>query len=387
MTTPPPAGQPPSTGNQREDAAQQAGTEAAVTIAAAEAAILAVMAATLGSVAAGALGAAAARRRVRTAISGALGGASKRLRAVFARAARAAGGGQLPDAPDQIAAAVLNAAQDAGAAFDAAMTAALGDKGGPFRPDQDAYREAAIRAMGMKLSRLARAQKVMDLLAGRGITGFTDKAGRRWELGSYAEMAVRTATSRLHLSNQLARMAAAGLDLVIVDNPAMEAACPLCRPWEGRVLSLTGQTAAGTLSAITDAHGVHRTSRVAGTLARAVAAGLLHPNCRHSLVPWADGHGAVATVGGKPRGYVVDGKPVNRSLPIGTPQQYEHSQDQRAHERAVRRAHARTLAAMTPQAKTKARARLAVLRDASRAHARQTGQLHLPHREKAGAAR
>jgi hypothetical protein len=433
VTTPP---EPPPSGAQREDQAAAAGAEAAAAIAEATATIIAVMAATIAAVAAGTMSVAAARRKVRGAVSGALGGASRKLRGIFARAAaQASAGGEeagrpkkggrpaegprkesghgkakvpglppVPDAPKAIAEAILTAQQDAGQAFEAAMYAALGGKGGPLRPAPGPYRDVVERAMRrltgigedvkdltgaerakQSLSRLQAAQVVMNELASRGLTGFTDAAGRRWELGAYAEMSTRAAASRMHLSSQLSMMAQAGNRLVIVDNPSMEAPCPRCRPFEGTVVALYGS---GSGSAtITDAGGTKRTEKINGTLAEAVAAGLMHPNCRHSLIPWTDGAGAVATAGGKERGYVEGGKAISRSLPIGTPADYVNEQRLRAHERAVRRDHARLSAAITPQARARARLHLAASRQALEGHVKRTGVTRLKGRERPGKAR
>lgn len=450
MTTPPPAPEQPqpATGDQREDQAAISGAEAAAILAAAEVTIIGAVAASVAAVVAGSLTVSAARRRVRAVISAALGKASGQLRQVYARAAvNATAGGheagrspgvprgtgepgqpgqraphreaawrghgtagrrtlrapELPDAPKQIEQEILNAQHDAGQAFDAAMHAALGGKGGPL-PPSNPYRDAVDKAMrrltgigqdvkdltgaeraAQSLSRLQAAQVVMDDLASRGITGFVDSAGRRWSLDAYAEMATRTAASRLHLSTQLAMMAQAGNDLVIVDNPAKSAPCPLCRPFEGKVLSLSGRNTGE--ATITDASGVRRTEEIKASLAEAVAAGLLHPQCRHSLIPWTDGAGAVATAGGQERGYVVNGRPVSEPLPVGTPQQYKDEQKLRAHERNVRAASMRVSAAVTPQARARARAHLAHARAGLEAHVKATGVTRLRGREKAGRAR
>lgn len=309
----------------------------------------------------------------------------------------------LPGAPDQVAKAVLSAQRDAGQAFDAAMYAALGGKGSPL-PPSNPYRAAVEKAMRrltgigedvkdltgaerakQSLSRLQASQVVLDDLASQGLTGFTDSRGRRWSLDAYAEMATRTAASRLHLSTQLSLMAQAGNDLVIVDNPSKAAPCPLCRPYEGKVLSLSGATTGA--STITDASGVQRTEDIMTSLADAVAHGLLHPNCRHSLIPWTEGAGAVATAGGKERGYVDHGQPISEPLPIGTPQQYTDEQKLRAHERNVRAASMRLSAAVTPQARVQGKARLAHARAGLEAHVKATGALRQPRREKAGVAR
>jgi Phage minor capsid protein 2 len=414
MTTPAPQPPPPSSGPDREEQAQQAGAAVGAALQAAEAAILASVAAAITAVLAGSLTVQMAKRKIRAAITAALGAAMHKVNPVISALP--------PSAQAPIRQAVLNAqasaAQSAAKALDAAagkpppggpggagstpggsggpgqpgsgkntselyqeqMDEAKGSKGGPYRDVADAHQAAVRAAMAEKMSRLKQAQRVMDDLASQGITGFTDKAGRNWSLSAYAEMATRTAQSRLILQNQLKLMGPAGVDLVIVDNPAMEAPCPRCRPYEGRVLALTGP-GTGT-STITDASGVQRTEQVAGTLADAVAAGLLHPNCRHSLLPWHSGSGLVPTAGGAQRGYVVAGQSAPRSLPIGSPQDYDNEQRLRGHERAVRASQMRVSAALSPQAKRKARAHLAGARTALEAHVAATGATRLPGREK-----
>jgi len=98
----------------------------------------------------------------------------------------------------------------------------------------------------------------------KGITGFTDKAGRNWSLSAYTEMAVRTASLRAFNASHLARMTAVGIKYVTVTDDGHP--CPLCLPWQNRVLAISPD-GLGT-----------------PTIADAVAAGLHHPNCRHTWV-------------------------------------------------------------------------------------------------------
>jgi hypothetical protein len=107
-------------------------------------------------------------------------------------------------------------------------------------------------------------------LAQNGVAGFTDKSGRRWEMASYAEMAVRTTASNAMLQGHTDRLAELGVELVQVSDAPEE--CSICRPYEGQVLSLTG----GGGEKLSDG------TRVMGSLSEARAAGLYHPNCRHS---------------------------------------------------------------------------------------------------------
>jgi hypothetical protein len=236
------------------------------------------------------------------------------------------------------------------------------------------------------LSRLQVAQKALNLFAERGITAYTDAAGRQWGLAAYVEMATRTAASRMHLMLQLAAMGPPGMDLVIVDGPSAMMSCPLCAPWEGQVLSLGG-TETGTAVSVRSAAGLRVDAVVKGTVAEAVAAGLNHPNCRHSLVPFTDG-AAVLPVAGGQRGFVNNGRAWQRGVrPDPESPAYKAEQDQRALERLVRKWDARLQVAVTPLAQAKAQARYA---NAVKELAEHVKAYHLPRRpgrERAGAAR
>ena len=145
---------------------------------------------------------------------------------------------------------------------------------GILRSSLDGYRavisEASLPGIvtGTETRREA-AQRALDRFARQGITGFTDRAGRRWRLESYVEMATRTGSGHAMLEGRLQTYQAAGRDLVIVSDAPEE--CPVCRPFEGQVLSISG------------ADKDHQ------SLASARAAGLFHPGCRHDLRPYIPG--------------------------------------------------------------------------------------------------
>jgi hypothetical protein len=68
-----------------------------------------------------------------------------------------------------------------------------------YRQSPDLYQQAVADAIAdtrggmpqnsLSLSRIQAAQKALDTLTERGITGFTDRAGRDWDLLAYVEMA------------------------------------------------------------------------------------------------------------------------------------------------------------------------------------------------------
>lgn len=111
---------------------------------------------------------------------------------------------------------------------------------------------------------------ILERLGKVGITGFRDVSGRNWNMASYAEMAARTSTAQAMLQGHTDRIQELGVDTVIVSDAPEE--CRICRPYEGKVLSLSGRTT-GRLS---DGR------MVEGSLADAKRAGLYHPHCRHS---------------------------------------------------------------------------------------------------------
>lgn len=123
------------------------------------------------------------------------------------------------------------------------------------------------------MRRLLQDQQVQRLIATDGVTGFIDRAGRRWTLRSYSDMAVRTVTREAVVQGQLARMAAHGINLARISKHGTT--CDICRPWEGRLVSLDGTTSSYEGEAV-------------ATLGALPNGGPpFHPNCEHSLAPVA----------------------------------------------------------------------------------------------------
>lgn len=101
------------------------------------------------------------------------------------------------------------------------------------------------------------------ILKEQGLSALKDKAGRSWDLDAYAEMLFRTKVVEARNRGMVNRMAENGYDLVQVS--AHSGTCDICASWQGKVLSITGQTEGYD------------------TVAEAEADGLFHPNCRHAL--------------------------------------------------------------------------------------------------------
>lgn len=248
------------------------------------------------------------------------------------------------------------------------------------RAVMDAYQRIIARASGSALlgsmTRRQASQRALDQFANQGITGFVDKAGRSWDLASYAEMAVRSVTARAAIEGHVDALTEIGIGLVIVSNSPLE--CPLCRPWEGETLLINGTPGPQTIR--TD-HAIQPTGirnafraplqvtvHVAGTLTEARAAGLFHPNCRHTLSIYLPG---------------VTKRPTSPPTP-GTA--YEDTQRQREIERHIRRWKRRQAAAMDEQSRRAAGVKIRAWQKAQREHVAAHDALkRKPHREQLGA--
>ena len=224
---------PPSTAAERRDHARAAGTEAAQILTGAERAIFAAMASAAARVATGSLAAQMATRKVRVSTAAELGAASSRLRAVYGRAAKQATGeaGPLPDAPSQVAAAILHAQHDAGVAFGAVL-AAMGAEGSRMPPPSSPYRRIVNRAQRGTGAGLPAARLALAAISERGLTGYVSPKGRRWPLAAYAERAVRTSVARLAKAPFTSEIAARREALLARHTAAIGAA------WNGAVRDL-----------------------------------------------------------------------------------------------------------------------------------------------------
>lgn len=189
-----------------------------------------------------------------------------------------------------------------------------------LRSTEDIYRQVVAETLATAAaggqSRQQAAAAALDRFAKAGIGGFTDAAGRTWSLETYAEMATRSALGRAHLAGTLDQYEADGREYVIVSNSPEE--CPVCRDFEGTILSLGADVPPPDLGAF----------RYGGSLASAISRGLFHPNCTHRINPFVPGLS----------------RPMSDTA---NPEGYELRQRQRAHERGVRESK-RRVAALRP---------------------------------------
>lgn len=155
----------------------------------------------------------------------------------------------------------------------------------------------------------------LDQFAQKGISSFVDKAGRAWEMSTYAEMATLTAIERATVQGYIDTMQAYGFDLAVISGHI--GACPLCAAWEGVVISVSGK------------------DRSHPSLSDAEGAGVFHPRCLHHLSIYYEG------VSKGTRDHPREIMPPS----VG----YSTRQLQRALERKIRRWKRRMAVSTTPQ--------------------------------------
>jgi hypothetical protein len=155
-------------------------------------------------------------------------------------------------------------------------------------------------------------QSVLNDFASKGITGFKDSAGRYWSAQAYADMAVRTAAGNAATQGHIDKLQANGKDLGIISSHGN--CCSLCAPWEGKVVSFSGE------------------STQYPSFASAVESGFKHPNCRHTV------------------GLYIEGVTRAHDVPYD-PDAYEARQIQRHNEVQIRKWKRERAVAITPSAK------------------------------------
>lgn len=208
----------------------------------------------------------------------------------------------------------------------------------------DVYRKtilrtaAAMQAGGQTLQQAADAA-TRDFLE-QGIACIRYRNGRRVNISTYAEMALRTAGTRAMLMGEAAQRERLGLDTVLVSQYG--ACSKTCLPWQGLVYiddvfqPYHGpRTPGGT-------YGISRNGRQYPLLSVAMQGGLFHPNCRHTLSTWVEG------VSTRPR-------PMDKAK-VEAAAQLEAKQ--RALERSVRKAKRQAAGLCDPAAAKSARARV-----------------------------
>ncbi|MBQ3460309.1 MAG: hypothetical protein IJH14_06530 [Solobacterium sp.] len=151
-----------------------------------------------------------------------------------------------------------------------------------LRMTNDQYRKVIFNAQTYFNSGAGTLDKAIDMATDeflkRGINCIEYKDGRRVNIATYAEMALRTANKRAGLMADGDKRAAMGIHLVKISSYG--ACSPTCMPWQGRIY-------------VDDVYsgGTKEEAKKLGypLLSKAMEGGLFHPNCRHTASTYYPG--------------------------------------------------------------------------------------------------
>lgn len=149
------------------------------------------------------------------------------------------------------------------------------------RLENDVFRTAGLSGVAEMQAKgtgaYQTAQRMIRELRRQGVTCFVDKAGRRWSLYNYCNMAARTTSHQAEVLAVLTRDPEWDLYQVT----AHAGSCGLCAPYEGRVYSRSGTDP--DFPPLASAFGkIDPDGRndLTNTYLN------IHPNCLHQLIPW-----------------------------------------------------------------------------------------------------
>lgn len=153
-----------------------------------------------------------------------------------------------------------------------------------LRQMDDVYRKTLFKANMYVANGASTVNQAVDMATkdflSQGIRCIEYKNGRRVDIASYSEMAIRTANQRVTLMADGAVRDKHGIHTVLA--PAHGNTCPLCLAWQGKVL-------------IDDVYSSGKASE--GNyplLSIAMKEGFLHPNCRHHPTTFIPGVNSVS---------------------------------------------------------------------------------------------
>jgi hypothetical protein len=192
-----------------------------------------------------------------------------------------------------------------------------------LRQMDDVYRQTIFKAQVFHNSGAASLGKAIDMATqdflDKGIDCITYSNGRKVNVASYAEMALRTAAQRAVFAGEGARRDEIGVRTVVVS--AHNNCSPLCLPWQGKVY-------------IDDVYsGGKASDGKYPLLSTAMKAGLFHPNCRHNMATFFPGRSKLP-------------EPVDDEMALGN---YDAEQKQRYMERQIRKYKRREAGSVDPE--------------------------------------
>lgn len=152
-------------------------------------------------------------------------------------------------------------------------------QGAIWRRMDDIYRQTIYKAEMFMAAGAKTLDQAIDLATREFLAGGIDcieySNERRVNVASYAEMALRTASQRAAFLAEGKNRDEWGIHTIFVSAHANT--CPKCEPWQGKIL-VDDVFSSGTAAEAAEL-GVP-------LLSTAMKAGLLHPNCRHTLATY-----------------------------------------------------------------------------------------------------
>lgn len=222
----------------------------------------------------------------------------------------------------------------------------------------DVYRQVIFKAQVYLDSGTMTLKQAVDMATkdflDRGINCIEYSDGRRVNIASYAEMALRTASQRATFMADGEKRDRWGIHTIFVSAHAN--ACDLCIPWQGKIL-------------IDDVYSSGSRPKDGNypLLSEAIEDGLLHPNCRHTLATYFPGITQLPTV--------PDEKTARKN--------YEAEQKQRYMERQVRKWKRRKVGSLDEENRAAAQKKVREWQGKIREHLKENPQLRRDyHREK-----
>lgn len=153
-----------------------------------------------------------------------------------------------------------------------------------LRKMDDVYRQTIFKTHVYLQSGATTVYKAIDMATkdflNKGIDSITYSNGAKVNIASYAEMCLRTANHRATLLGEGKKRDEWGIHLVVVSAHANT--CELCAPWQGKVLI-------DDVFSHPSSQYIEEYSKKYPLLSEAIKAGLLHPNCRHTLATYFEG--------------------------------------------------------------------------------------------------
>lgn len=129
---------------------------------------------------------------------------------------------------------------------------------------QQLGRKTMVREIRSELTRQGLSRRIKE----DGWVGIVDKRGRRWNLGTYSDMVVRTKLQQSYIEGATFESNKRGVDLGIITSHGAKDSCSI---YEGAIVSLSGRT---------DGYPSYEELRGTGLI--------FHPNCIHSINPIRD---------------------------------------------------------------------------------------------------